>query len=142
MHRKTINKHLWLFVYVLYKYLGLTSMNRKAKFTGLPDFFRKRKYKYSELFSETNVSILKYFRKRCIVSKKKKKISTWKNIMWGWTHPELRDVENEGEKFMCKRLLYSKRGKIGISKNCRGEGISVGVWGITSTNEAVTCVQD
>jgi len=32
---------------------------------------------------------------------------------------------------MCKRL-YSKRGKIRIFKNSWGEGISVGVWGITS----------
>ena len=33
----------------------------------------------------------------------------------GGTHLELGDVENWGEKFMCKRL-YSKKVKIGILK--------------------------
>jgi len=34
----------------------------------------------------------------------------------GVNHTELRDVENEGENFMFKRL-NNKRGKIGIFKN-------------------------
>jgi len=38
----------------------------------------------------------------------------------GWTH----DVENEGEKFMCKRL-NNKRGKIGILKKFVGVKVYV-----------------
>ena len=41
----------------------------------------------------------------------------------GWTHTELGDVENEGEKFMFKM------GKIGILKICRGESTYVEVEG-------------
>ena len=51
--------------------------------------------------------------------KQKRKYVPEKNIMWGSTHLELGDVENWGEKFMCKRL-YSKKVKIGIFKKLQG----------------------